>query len=248
MPFGMEISEMQATILKVLKIGVVSVALLALLLSLAVAQKQSAERFDVVVREDFFAGLAGDAEALKRGMAKCEEKLKAEPDNAEALVWHGAGLQFQSVSYFQKNEMQKGIELYQKGEAEMDRAVQLQPKSISILVPRAAHYIVFSRYVPDKEQQRAMLAKVIHDYEEVYRQQQPYFDKLSEHARGELLLGLAEAYLRSGNEENRTKATALLKRAQQEKSYAKESEAWLKTAPDAKPTTFFHNCVGCHVK
>lgn len=238
---------MQTTTLKFLKLTAISAALLTFLLSLTFAQKQ-AERFDLLVREDFFAGLAGDAESLNRGMAKCEEKLNAEPDNAEALVWHGAGLQFQSVSHFQKNEMQKGIELYQKGEAELDRAVQLQPKSVSILVPRAAHYVVFSRYVPDKEQQRAMLAKVIHDYEEVYRQQQPYFDKLSEHARGELLLGLAEAYLRSGKEENRTKAQALLKLAQKEKSYTKEAESWLQAAPDAKPTTFFHNCVGCHVK
>jgi len=230
-----------------LKLTAVSAALLAFLLSIASAQKQ-AERFDLVVREDFFAGLAGNAEALKRGMAKCEEKLKAEPDNAEALVWHGAGLQFQSVSYFQKNEMQKGIELYQQGEAEMDRAVQLQPKSISILVPRAAHYVVFSRYVPDKAQQRTMLTKVIHDYEEVYRQQQPHFDKLSEHARGELLLGLAEAYLRSGGEENRGKANELLKLAQQEKSYVKEATTWLQAAPEAKPSTFFHTCVGCHAK
>ncbi|MBL8207043.1 MAG: hypothetical protein JNM09_22610 [Blastocatellia bacterium] len=230
-----------------LKLTAVSTALLAFLLSIASAQKQ-AERFDLVVREDFFAGLAGNAEALKRGMAKCEEKLKAEPDNAEALVWHGAGLQFQSVSYFQKNEMQKGIELYQQGETEMDRAVQLQPKSISILVPRAAHYVVFSRYVPDKEQQRTMLTKVIHDYEEVYRQQQPHFDKLSEHARGELLLGLAEAYLRSGGEENRGKANELLKLAQQEKSYVKEATTWLQAAPEAKPSTFFHTCVGCHAK
>lgn len=230
-----------------LKLTAVSAALLAFLLSIASAQKQ-AERFDLVVREDFFAGLAGNAEALKRGMAKCEEKLKAEPDNAEALVWHGAGLQFQSVSYFQKNEMQKGIELYQQGETEMDRAVQLQPKSISILVPRAAHYVVFSRYVPDKAQQRTMLTKVIHDYEEVYRQQQPHFDKLSEHARGELLLGLAEAYLRSGGEENRGKANELLKLAQQEKSYVKEATTWLQAAPEAKPSTFFHTCVGCHAK
>lgn len=228
-----------------LKLAVIGAVLLTFLLSITFAQKQ-AERFDHLVREDFFAGFTGNHEALQRGMAKCEEKLNAEPDNAEALVWHGAGLQFQSVSHFQKNEMQKGIELYQQGEAEMERAVQLQPKNISILVPRAAHYIAFSRYVPDKEQQCAMLAKVIHDYEEVYRQQQPHFDKLSEHARGELLLGLAEAYLRSGGEENRSKATALLKLAQKEKSYTKEASTWLDAAPDAKPTTFFHTCVGCH--
>lgn len=239
---------MQTTILKALKFAIVSAALLGFLLDFTSARNQAQERFDLVVREDFFAGFAGNAEALKRGMAKCEEKLKAEPDNAEALVWHGVGLQFQSASYFQKNEMQKGLELMQKGEAEMERAVQLQPKAISVLIPRAAHYVVFSRYAPNQEQQRAMLAKVIRDYEEVHRQRQPLFDQLSEHSRGELLFGLAEAYLRSGGEENRVKARALLKRAQQEPSYAKEATAWLQAAPDAKPSTFFHTCVGCHQK
>lgn len=239
---------MQTTILKALKIAVVSAALLSFSLGFTSAQNQPEARFDHFVREDFFAGFAGNAEALKRGMAKCEEKLKTEPDHAEALVWHGAGLQFQSASYFQKSEMRKGMELMQKGEAEMERAVQLQPKSISVLIPRAAHYVVFSRYMPNQEQQRAMLAKVIRDYEEVHRQRQPQFDQLSEHSRGELLFGLAEAYLRSGGEENRAKANALLKWAQQETSYAKEATTWLQAAPDAKPSTFFHTCVGCHQK
>lgn len=233
---------------RTLKLTVITTLALATLLPFTFAQKPSEPRFDHVVREDFFAGFAGNADALNRGMAKCEEKLKTEPDNAEALIWHGAGLQFQSVAHFQKNEMQQGIELYQKGEAEMERAVQLQPRNISILVPRAAHYIVFSRYVPDAAQQRAMLAKVIHDYEEVYRQQQPHFDKLSAHSRGELLMGLAEAYLRSGEAEHRTKALALLKLAQKEADYNKEATTWLQAAPDAKPATFFHTCVGCHAK
>lgn len=231
---------------KTIKLTVIAAIALSFLLSLALAQKRAEPGFDHLVREDFFAGFAGDVEALKRGMAKCEEKLKTEPDNAEALVWHGAGLRFQAVAYFQKNEIQKGRELSQKGEAEMERAAQLQPKAISVLIPRAANYIVSSRYVPNPEQQRAMLAKVIHDYEEVYRQQQAHFEKLSEHARGELLMGLSEAYLRSGDPDNRAKAKALLTLAQREKSYAKEATTWLQAAPDANPTTFFHTCVGCH--
>jgi hypothetical protein len=233
--------------LKTLKLTLVTALLLSV--SLTFAQKQTETRFDHLVREDFFAGFTGDSEALQRGMAKCEEKLKAEPDNAEALVWHGAGLQFQAMAYFQKpNERAKGVAIYQQGEAEMDRAVQLQPKNIAVLIPRAAHYIAYSRYVPDPSERTKMLAKVISDYEETYRQQQPRFDQFSEHARGELLFGLAEAYLRTGGDENRTKAQALLKLAQKEKSYAKEATTWLQTAPDAKPSTFFHNGVGCHAK
>ena len=48
------------------------------------------ERFDNVVREDLFAGFAGDADALARGLKKCDEALAKNPKHAEALVWRGA--------------------------------------------------------------------------------------------------------------------------------------------------------------
>ncbi|MFN7929773.1 MAG: hypothetical protein U0Y68_17880 [Blastocatellia bacterium] len=229
-----------------LKLLLITAVALSLTLGLTQAQQPNVPRFDHLVREDFFAGFAGDAAALARGMARCENQLKEDPNHAEALVWHGAGLEFQAVAYFQKGEFQKGNDIFQQGEKEMERAVQLQPKSVSILVPRAAHYVVYSRYVPDKVQQRVMLEKVIHDYEEVYRQQQSNFARLSIHARGELLLGMAEAYLRLGGADNRSKAAILLQQARKESGYTKEADAWLQAAPDAKPATFFHTCVGCH--
>ncbi|MEP7364110.1 MAG: hypothetical protein ABI972_12715 [Acidobacteriota bacterium] len=49
-------------------------------------------RFDHVVRNDFFSGFTGNQEALDRGMKVCEQVLAGNPNHAEALVWHGAGL------------------------------------------------------------------------------------------------------------------------------------------------------------
>lgn len=106
--------------------------------------------------------------------------------------------------------------------------------------------VTYSRFVPNADERAAMLARVISDYEEVYRQQKPYFDKLSSHSRGELLFGLAEAYLRSGDAEQLAKAHALLKLALNEKGYAQEANTWLQAPADAKPATFAHRCVGCH--
>ena len=51
-------------------------------------------RFDEIVRADFFAGFRGDAARLEKGMKRCEEELATNPTNADALVWHGAGLMF----------------------------------------------------------------------------------------------------------------------------------------------------------
>lgn len=212
-------------------------------------QKQP-ERFDFQVRNDFFAGFSGDHDALARGMKTCEEKLKTEPDHAEALVWHGSGLLFQAIDHFSRKDFQTGMALMNRGEAEMDRAVELRPHDVAVRVPRAACLLPYSRHVPNPEQQRAMLGKVIADYEETLRLQKPHFEKLSSHSRGELALGLAEAYLRVGGVENRAKAFELLKNVKISDAntpYAREADGWLKAPADAPAKTFTHNCFGCHV-
>ena len=231
-----------------LKLFIIVAFVCAMPFTLTHAQQEakSALRFDHEVRTDFFAGYTGNREALERGMAKCEAKLKTEPDNPDALVWHGGGLMFQASQLFAQQDFKNGIAQYERGQAEMDKAVSLQPHSISILVARAAMLVSYSRYVPNADEQRAMLGKVISDYEEVYRQQQPIFAQLSSHSRGELLMGLAEAYLRSGSTEYCAKAHLLLKQAQAESDYAQEAAAWLQAPADAPAKTFAHKCIGCH--
>ena len=71
-------------------------AVLATVLLAAPAGAQEPERFDETVRELFFAGFAGNEDALQRGMAICEETLEVNPDYPPALVWQAAGWQFQS--------------------------------------------------------------------------------------------------------------------------------------------------------
>lgn len=239
---------MQNTNLKIVKIVVVAVVTMSLFLNFTFAQKQAEPRFDFLVRSDFFSAFAGNKEALQRGMAKCEEKLKTEPENADALVWHGAGLMFTAASLFQKGDFEKGTVLYQQGDAELTKAKELRPKDLSILAARAPFYISYSRYVPDKEEKNKMLRKGLEDYEEAYRQQESKLATLSDHSRGELLFGLTEAYLRLGGDENRNKAQVLLQKLLNEKVYAEEADKWMKAAPDSKETTYFHKCVGCHVQ
>src|ERR1700730_15093737 len=78
------------------------------------------DRFDFQVRHYFFAGFAGDAASLEKGMKICEDSLATDPKNAEALVWHGAGLFYASGQAFQKQDMQKGGELWARGLKEME--------------------------------------------------------------------------------------------------------------------------------
>src|SRR4051794_18787746 len=85
-----------------LKITLVALAALAVtqifffdsrLIPAATAQQpagQRIERFDFLVREDFFAGLAGDREKFQRAMKLCEDTLAKNPKHADAMVWHGS--------------------------------------------------------------------------------------------------------------------------------------------------------------
>src|SRR5262245_24800304 len=61
--------------------------------ALPVAQDQTAarpQRFDYLVRADFFAGAAGDDARLQKVIDTCERALEQNPQHAEAMVWHGA--------------------------------------------------------------------------------------------------------------------------------------------------------------
>ena len=51
---------------------------------------------DMAVRNDFFAGFAGNLLALERGTRACENALTENPKHAEAMVWHGTGTFFLS--------------------------------------------------------------------------------------------------------------------------------------------------------
>ena len=110
-------------------------SLSALWCLVAVSSAVRQERFDLKVRNYFFAGFSGDAESLTTGMKMCEEALATDPKSAQALVWHGAGFYFQAGQAFPKNDQQHGMEWYQRGIKEMDEAVALQPDSAAVRIP-----------------------------------------------------------------------------------------------------------------
>src|SRR5262249_12451543 len=103
-----------------------------------VAHAQAVHRFDYLVREDMFRGFAGDTAALERAMALCETRLAENPNNAEALVWHGTGLLFRAGEAVRTGDYDKGVALNRAGLAEMAKAVALRPNDISVLIPRGA--------------------------------------------------------------------------------------------------------------
>ena len=216
--------------------------LAAVFLISATSFLMSQERFDLTVRNYFFAGFTGDSASLEKGMKICEDALAADPKNAQALVWHGSGVFFQSGQAFQKGDSQRGMELWQRGLKEMSDAVALQPDALGVVIPRGAVLLTASHYVPP-EMARQLIQTGVQDFEKTYELQGPDLSQLGTHPRGELMIGLADGYSRMGDA---AKAQQWFERIQKEMPdtpYAKSAAIWLETKSLAPAQA---GCLGCH--
>jgi len=224
----------------ILKTTVTVFGLSLAVLGLAAAQ----ERFDMRVRNDFFAGFAGNQEALDRAMKVCEEELARNPANAAALVWHGSGVFVQSRTYFRAGDQAKGMEFWQRGLGEMDNAVKMAPDELGVRIPRGAVLLTASRTLPNAEMAHPLIEKGVGDFEHVLEIQKPYFDTLGAHPRGELLIGLADGYARLGKDEQATAYFERIRAALPGTPYSASAEKWLATKTLAPREA---GCLGCHV-
>ena len=150
-----------------------------------------------------------------------------------------------SGQLFRKGDQTKGMEFYQRGLKEMDTAVTLAPTNVGVLIPRGATLLTASRFMPSGDQSSKLLMQGLVDYEKVYGLQSSYFETLSGHARGELLFGLAEGFLRAGNEAKPREYFEKLAAAGPTVGHYAEAKAWIETGKlDPKQAA----CTGCHVK
>src|SRR5262245_16736820 len=212
--------------------------------STTTSAQDASKRFDFLVREDIFAGLAGDRARFDKAMKLCEETLAKNPKHAEAMVWHGGGVFTRAGWAFRAGDMRKGGELWRKGLDEMNAAVALEPDNIGVLIPRAAVLLEASKHVPMAAAARELLETAVNDYEKVLRLQQSYFDKLSTHARGELLSALGSGWYRLGD---MNKAEHYFKRLAKEGAgtpYAEKAQFWL----EKKALSQNQSCSGCHAR
>jgi len=202
----------------------------------------SQDRFDMKVRNYFFAGLAGDAASLQKGMTICEEILAKDPKQPEALVWHGTGLVSQSRAAFQKGDQQNGAALWQRGLDEMDQAEALAPNDLGVRIVRGSVLLIASQYLPE-EASHPLIEKGLSDYEKAYSVQGPDLAHLGTHKSGELMIGMADAYARLGQQD---KAQQWFERIQKDlpgTPYATSAATWLQTKTLAPNQA---GCLSCH--
>lgn len=202
----------------------------------------SQDRFDYRVRNYFFAGFSGDTASLEKGMKICEDALAIDPKNAEALVWHGSGVFFESGQSFQQGDSQKGTELWQRGLKEMADAVAIAPNAPGVVIPRGAVLLTASQRVPP-EMARQLIQTGVQDFEKAYQLQGPDLTGLGTHPRGELMIGLADGYSRLGEQDKAQQWFERIEKEMPGTPYAKSAATWLETKslPAAQA-----GCLGCH--
>jgi hypothetical protein len=203
----------------------------------------SSERFDYLVRGDFFAGMAGDDAAMTRAMKLCEDTLAQDPQHAEALVWHGSGQLVLAGKAFEKGEMQRGGEMWTRGLKEMDAAGRIAPDKLAVLIPRGATYLQAAQSMPPGPQSKALTQQGVADYQKVWDIQKAYFDTLSGHQRGELLFGLAGGYDRLGEKEKARSVFEALAAVGKSSGHDEEAREYLEKGSFTPKSTF---CAGCH--
>jgi hypothetical protein len=201
-----------------------------------------AVRFDHLVRNDFFAGFAGNKDALERGMAKTAEIIAREPNHAEALVWHGSGQFTLSNQAFAAGRREEGMKLWEEGLAKMDKAVALAPDQVGVRVPRGATVTAASHFVPDFLKPE-LLKRAQEDFGRVYEMQKGRLGELSEHARGELLIALADVHDRTGEKNKAREFFSTLAQTMPETAYGKNAKKWLETGSLGARE---RGCLGCH--
>jgi hypothetical protein len=159
----------------------------------------AAQGIDAQLRADFGAGFGGDKARMDAAMKRCGAILAEQPTNAEALAWHGSATLYQAGQAYRTGDFAVGADLFDRGEAEMDRAAGLAPDNIAVRTIRGATYLNASRQMPGGPAADALLKLGLGDFEKAYAGQKDHFEMLPARARDQLLFGLGDGYLRSGD-------------------------------------------------
>jgi len=222
----------------------VTTLIAAAALTLSTVQAPAApQRFDYLVRADFFAGAAGDDARLAHVVEICEQALEKNPNHAEARVWLGAAVLVRAGQAFQKGDMAAGGPLFDRGIKEMNDALALAPNNPGVPSPRGAVLLQATQNMPP-QMAKPLLQSAVDNYERALEIQAPTFAALGDHAKGELLFGLAEGYSRLGDTDTARRYFERVIADAPTSGQTPKARAWIETGSIPKTSGF--SCVGCH--
>ncbi|MGH9660828.1 MAG: hypothetical protein ACRD96_19930 [Bryobacteraceae bacterium] len=213
----------------------------------AVSAFAQPERFDLIVREDLFAGyLSDDMERFNKGLKVCDDRLAANPKDVAPLAWRGSATTYLAIREYEAGNRAAGDKLWNQAGRMFDQAYALGgPDNVGVLATWGGTLVVFMRRAP-ADRVPAMLAQALKSYEAIQRVQAPMLEKMGVHHRGEVWGGLADIHQRLGETE---KSRAYLRKIVEKMDgtpYAKKAAAWLADPAAIQPRDAM-TCLSCHV-
>ena len=196
------------------------------------------------MRDDLFAALAGNGAAANRILEGSNKILASEPDNAEALLWHGVGTMTSFFLDAKEGNAQAAWPKLLKATSEMDRAVELAPDDIEVRVMRAVLYAPASRNLPPSLRDD-FVEKARTDLQHTFDLQKDRLTEIGTHPLGELLQALADANSRQGKAAEAEKYYTMIQTMLKDTEYSKRASQWMTTKqplPENRTA-----CVGCHI-
>jgi tetratricopeptide (TPR) repeat protein len=179
------------------------------------------------VREDLFAGyMVDDLDRWKKGVAKLNEILKAEPDNPDALGWHADNLVYQASRAYAAGDKEQAEKLWQEAMATAKRALSQGPNSGGALRTIGAGLVYFSDRLPEPRRTEA-IQQGRKLFLTVQQQEKGMADQMPLHQRGEVLAALAQSADRLGLKAERDEALATIVQKMPGSVYARRAQAWM---------------------
>jgi hypothetical protein len=231
---------MPEDLMRLVNIVIAALAALVVAAAGAAAQSFSFER----LRNDLFAGAAGDMTALRRVLTEVEGLLAANPQHPQAMVVHGIAVVF-AAAHESAGEPGRAAEMFQRGITEVNAAVTLAPDDLFVRVLRGVLLQRASGNVPPPLRAQ-MLEDARSDFQRVFDMQQSGLDGLGTHRLGELLSALGDVYSRLDRTGEAERYYSAIVEKLPGTEYARRAADWMatRTPLPAERTT----CIGCHVE
>jgi tetratricopeptide (TPR) repeat protein len=150
--------------------------------------------FDRQVMVDFGKAAQGDEAARQRMLEACDRAIKAEGDNAEAIAWRGAARMFEAGTASEAGDFMAAMNHVNAALADLNKARELEPANPGVRVVAARMLLNLAKNHPIESMAKSYATQGIEDASAGLESLHENWDKQPSEVKGELLLGVAQAY------------------------------------------------------
>jgi hypothetical protein len=144
---------------------------------------------------------------------------------------------------FHSGDSEKGMDLVKRGMGKMAGAVELEPDSVGVRIPRGAIYLQSSLSTPDNDFTRNAVRAGVEDDMRTLKLQNANLDSLGVHPRSDLPSGIASAHSRLGSADEAERFYQSDLDRTEGRVYTKSADKWLQRKALEPIATM---CLGCH--